>query len=632
MFPLLICAALLGKLISASGAPIDADAEHATNLINWLQSSDGYFNPNLEMRRSDPSDPTSFFGMFAKDDIQRKSLLLRIPRTMILNSTEEDPELLAMVCGTVRNLAAQLNLDDESAYAPYVKYLKDTQPPGQLPSAWSAAGKSLLVRFLGDDGNKAFPPEYPIEWLTDDWEQDCDGSKDPVEQYAALLVVQRAWDDVLIPVFDMMSHRNGDYWNTRSSPVREGKDVKVTAGKAIKKGDQIYTSYNMCEDCGARYTTYGTPEILRDYGFVEQFPQTWIFPEIDVSFRVDERHTTGKDGKDELKVVVTEWIEGGEVDDEESFEDLSSLLREIEERKELLFSDENRKVEARVPDHEWNIMVSFANAMEVAVRTALDHAEIEDLECVQEGTCTISSLSRYENLDKRELTAWNDIDEDWPTCNDDIEMGKYDDGTFELIDEIKSPYQHLSYMIDRTNRDTCFDLDGTIQICDSYRPHYHELSVHNAARYLKSMKRVLWVGGGDSMLLHEFLKYPELELAVGLELDQRVVRGGFKHFGTQPHFDNPKVEWWFGDATKSLMMLPESYFGSFDMVVVDLSETVMSLTVTDKLDVIEALTLLLKPDGVFVKNEFYFGHFKEMFPRSVQVHWYENPGEYSERL
>ena len=109
--------------------------------------------------------------------------------------------------------------------------------------------------------------------------------------------------------------------------------------------------------------------------------------------------------------------------------------------------------------------------------------------------------------------------------------------------------------------------------------------------------------GGDNMLLQEFLKYPSLELAVGLELDQKVSRGAFKHFGTSPHFDNEKVQWWFGDASKSILMLPEEYFGSFDMVVVDLSDTVLALTVSKKLDVVAALSMLLKPGGVFCMNE-----------------------------
>ena len=105
------------------------------------------------------------------------------------------------------------------------------------------------------------------------------------------------------------------------------------------------------------------------------------------------------------------------------------------------------------------------------------------------------------------------------------------------------------------------------------------------------------------MLLHEMLKYPSLELAVGLELDQKVTRGAFKHFGVQPHWDDPKVQWWYGDASKSILMLPEEYFGSFDMVLVDLSDTVFSLEVSKKLDVVAALSLLLKPGGVFEMNE-----------------------------
>ncbi len=124
------------------------------------------------------------------------------------------------------------------------------------------------------------------------------------------------------------------------------------------------------------------------------------------------------------------------------------------------------------------------------------------------------------------------------------------------------------------------------------------------------------------MLLHEVLQYDSLELVVGLELDQKVTRGCFRHFGTSPHFHNEKVQWWFGDASKSLVMLPKDWFKSFDLVLVDLSETVMSFKVTKELDVLEALTLLVKDDGIFVKNEVYFDKFKNMFPHTAQINWY----------
>ena len=167
-----------------------------------------------------------------------------------------------------------------------------------------------------------------------------------------------------------------------------------------------------------------------------------------------------------------------------------------------------------------------------------------------------------------------------------------------------SHYQSMDYERDPKNNEMCFHIDGVFQQCTSYRPQYHEMAVHLPARYLpEGLKRVLWIGGGDAMLLHEVLKYPELELAVGLELDQKVTRGAFKYFGVQPHWDNEKVQWWYGDASKSLLMLPEDYFGSFDMVLVDLSDTVLSLSVTKEMDIIGALSLLLKPEGIFAMNE-----------------------------
>lgn len=126
------------------------------------------------------------------------------------------------------------------------------------------------------------------------------------------------------------------------------------------------------------------------------------------------------------------------------------------------------------------------------------------------------------------------------------------------------------------------------------------------------------------MLLHEALKYPDLELVVGLEIDQTVVRKSFKHFQTSPHFEDERVEWWFGDATKSLLLLPEDYWGSFDLVLVDLSETVMSFSVTSELDVFDALSLLLNPFGVMVKNEHYHEKFAALFDYSAELN-YESP-------
>ena len=168
--------------------------------------------------------------------------------------------------------------------------------------------------------------------------------------------------------------------------------------------------------------------------------------------------------------------------------------------------------------------------------------------------------------------------------------------------------------------DVCMSLDDIVQICSSYRPNYHEPFVHFPAVYLKEFKRVAFIGGGDSMLLHEALKYPSVELVLGLELDQKNVRESFRYFRTEPHFDDARIQWWFGDAAKSLNLLPRDWFGTFDLVMVDLSETGMSLSVNDDLDIFSALALLLKTDGIMVKNEDYFGQMSKYFDHSVSVY------------
>jgi spermidine synthase len=239
--------------------------------------------------------------------------------------------------------------------------------------------------------------------------------------------------------------------------------------------------------------------------------------------------------------------------------------------------------------------------------------------CADDGTCS-SAIRGYDML-------LDEPDEPWhserPETCDDSEFWTLD---WKPLQEFKSKYQHVEFCQDPRNDDVCLDLDNIIQICASYRPHYHELMVHYPARYLPQLRRVVFIGGGDSLLLHEVLKYPELELVVGLELDQQVTRGSYKFFGSQPHWDDPRVEWWYGDATKSLMVLPKEYYGSFDLVLVDLSETVMALSVTDELDVMQSLALLLKPDGVFVQNEImHFFEISRLFQYTMHSHLYDIP-------
>ena len=187
---------------------------------------------------------------------------------------------------------------------------------------------------------------------------------------------------------------------------------------------------------------------------------------------------------------------------------------------------------------------------------------------------------------------------------------------FKTVDVVQSTYQTITYR--EREGDICMWLDKVYQMCGSYWPHYHEMVVHKTAKYLdRDPRRALWVGGGDSGLLEELLKYPSLELAVGLELDQKVTRSSFQNFERDPNYQDPRVEWWYGDASESLLLLPRSYFGTFDLILVDLSDTIFSLKVSKDFNVIETLSLLLAPGGIFEMNEMFFETISEVFQHTI---------------
>jgi len=624
------------------------------DLLQWMKDNGGTVHPNLQIRRADPDDPTSRYGIFAKDAITKDETILMIPRKCLVTAGDPDvgdvmsvevkPDQYravkitkvnlddtydirydsgqsergvlaedlfqiyhgAMVCDTVRNLAAEMHKAENSFYAPYVLDLL-AQPTDQLPAKWSDSGKAMLRDLL--DGDELPPRNI----MSASFAKECGGNdSDPVTDNAAMIQLQRAWDDVLVPVLDMLSHRNGRWLNTVNSNIHWAKPVFLQASRKIEKGEEIYTSYNFCSDCDNRNFGYGTPEILRDYGFVEQFPQRWFFPKYEedkLAFEIDEHpNLPGK--------YTVKWLHKT-VPNEASVE----FMEDQVDRLKYLGSTAAYESPGSVPKHEWETIKIYQKALLFTFQTvlaAVKKAKI-DPDCSSDNpTCEISS-KRYDSLGAKPDFMYNVF-----TCDSPVSRLRRTTHT-KHFGTIETPYQSMRIYQNPDSLDTCFELDKTVQICGSYRPHYHEPMVHYTARFLSDITRVVFVGGGDSMLLHECLKYPNIEIVMGLEIDQTVTRKSFEHFGTQPHWDDDRVQWWFGDAAKSLLMLPKEYYGTFDMVLVDLSETVMSISVTEGLDIMGALSLLLKPDGILVKNELYMNQMSEIFEYSMQMHYHDVP-------
>jgi len=595
-------------LLLAISLALAGAEDRVDRLVEWFRDRGGIISEKLDIHRTDPSDPNSPMGIFAREKINEEETILEIPRGeggAVIESADVDD----MSCKTVRRIVLETELGEQSRFAPYLKYLAG-EPRGAIPSAWSDDGRALLTGILQNSSQrvKSLPLEDMDEWIDHDWVVECDGGRSRTELEAAERVVSRGWDGIMMPIYDIMRHRNGPYYNTENANMYDDSEpIRVSTTQIIEAGTELFMSVNMCGECEDFSETFGTAEIFRDYGFVEELPRRWFFEEQELGFEVDEN-------------LEVSWIYDPPTD-AISFLHNARVALEAAAGTIALKATHNN-----IPDGELAKIKEYHEALYQAVLLAATKVNEDEVTCSVSGdeqTCKVSPI-RYVDLtrDTAEINLEEDDTDDLEFCDQDTIMNF--EG-YKDVEDKESMYQRINTFYNKETKDTCFILEETVQICTNYRPHYHEMVVHHTARHLPEIKRVVWVGGGDSMLLHDILKYPSLEKVIGLELDQDVTRNAFKHFGAQPHWDNPKVEWWYGDAAKSLLMLPKDYFGSFDLVLVDLSETVMSFKVTDKLNIMQALALLLAPHGIMVKNELYFEDMSKIFVHTAQVHYYDTP-------
>jgi hypothetical protein len=240
-------------------------------ILEWVHNAEGgYYNPKQDFRYATPGDPTSIAGIFAKERIEKGETLCTVPWQRLLMSDDptEDDQLC---CGTGYAVAREMRKAEDSEYAPYVTYL-NAQSEGQIPSAWSKQGKALLQEIIGGTAREPFiPPTEATEWLDDDWYTRCDGDPhDALTAKAALLVVQRSDDVLMIPAYDFYNHRNGKWLNAGAEIVK-GTHHITKATRTIEPGTQLYISYNMCTECGGRRSGYGTAGKLFRHQMVSVF-------------------------------------------------------------------------------------------------------------------------------------------------------------------------------------------------------------------------------------------------------------------------------------------------------------------------------------------------------------------------
>jgi hypothetical protein len=326
-------------------------------LIEWIRShEDGIVSEKLEIRRADPSDPASGHTIFIKESIKKGELLYSIPWDLIIIADEDDYQSTAVSCPTTRMLIQEAKKGKESSFYPYLRVFEEwDRYKAPLIEDWTEPGKDLVETITGT----RLPPQ---NWRDDEgywmfeWLNDCDGDSDALSEKAFMFVETRAEDELLVPLYDMTNHANGDAVNVFLD-IEYFQCFNAVAHRDIEAGEQVNHSYNLCPDCGSRITSgYGTPHLFRDYGFVEQFPQRWDFHEI-------ARFDLMRKSNMEVEVV---WSDGlyptrwGQLFLEEEKDRLEGVVSRFDDRTKDL----------SLPTHEYETSKRYLNALYTAVYSA----------------------------------------------------------------------------------------------------------------------------------------------------------------------------------------------------------------------------------------------------------------------
>lgn len=160
-----------------------------------------------------------------------------------------------------------------------------------------------------------------------------------------------------------------------------------------------------------------------------------------------------------------------------------------------------------------------------------------------------------------------------------LSMGLYGAGAFErrmeqdmyadpVVLSEQTPYQRL--VVTHDQYDTRLYLDGALQFSsvDEYR--YHEALVHPVLARVVNPRRVLVLGGGDGLAVHQVLRYPSVESVTLVDLDPSMTR----LFSIRPELaalnshalNDPRVHIVNDDAFQWLRTTTEA---SFDAAIVD---------------------------------------------------------------
>jgi hypothetical protein len=260
-------------------------------------------------------------------------------------------------CDLVQLLVEEMKNDD-SDFGPFTASLRETvkHHTNLLPAYWSPEGKALLNQVID---NGTLPPE-DVFMEGFEWKHKCDA----VDKDATLVVMTHGEYFGMAPLTHKYNSRGGSYTGAYYSAYfsledRDNVALEIRALRDLHAGEQIFIDYK-------DYGQIGTPELLRDYGFVEFYPQRYIFHQQEIAFDVDETEnglqvTWNQELLDKKYPVPTDQAIG--------------FLREQLERLQQIYPDIQRHKD--VPKQELDMIGRYCRDMIAALGQAL----VEDGEC-----------------------------------------------------------------------------------------------------------------------------------------------------------------------------------------------------------------------------------------------------------
>ncbi len=452
--------------------------------------------------------------------------------------------------------------DEESPFAPYLRYLSlatttttkenDSNSNSnsnssylqilpEIPSVWSQEGRDLLED-MNDHG--ALPPINLLSVMNHNFFGACvqDIQTNALEKKVASTVAahgQMGGYGILVPLLD--NHHYAQVRNSESSlpdtvnarvRIHPGHSVVLYANAPISKGEEILRPYN------DNYVdeSLENPSMFMMSGIVDtdHYPKAFAFDcgsddDEELEEFIVDVHKSEKDGE----FYATIGVLSEDFDGLKAAQFLSRELNKLQRLKSVVLgvgggSLSREEIETTIPPMEWEAAWKYYDNLVQAIELALREFDKDDdyKSCSSgqfvpaEGSCHVwdgfatipndREISSDEmGLDFDPLNPYGPSDIAYAMCNDELIDdwdGYVPPGELEVV---QSQYQQIRFFHDPNvpdYNDMVMKLDATVQQSTTYRPHYHEFAVHFPARFLDTVERVLFVGGGDSMVLHEVLK------------------------------------------------------------------------------------------------------------------------------